>query len=170
MEIMLWIIGILAGVELFVIVAFFLRPLFKKDPSGTRREPKVIYVPQPQKPSFSRLEIINDVTKLPDENISVKVRKDAPQLPATLKYKNKGYAMLYAADEGMLVIAKLPKDFANTVAYSHPATNRAVFPKGAHWFSVPIDSTFKDKAEIHEILNTAREFVANPPPRAKKQV
>ena len=118
----------------------------------------------PAKHIYSRAEMIEDTLALNDENITVSQRPDQPQLPVSLKYKKKTYAMLYASDGGILIIARLPQTFADMVMRVHPATKKAVFPKGPYWFSIPIDETFQSKAEIHEILDSARGFIQNPPP------
>jgi len=115
--------------------------------------------------TMTREEIVERTRALKNENL-VAIEKDEPQFPYSLKWKTKTFALLYGTDKGVLMIIRIPEDYAAKLGKVHEVTP-AKFPKGRFWQVIPLGKTFKDKTEVYDILDKAREFVSNPP-RAKK--
>ena len=77
--------------------------------------------------------------------------------------------MVYGTDTGVTMIVRIDGDYADALIVKHPEIHRPKFPKGANWYYIPIDGAFDSKEAVYEILNAAREFVANQPePKTKK--
>jgi len=111
--------------------------------------------------SITRKEIADDVREIENPDIAVVERLKQPQLPMSLKYKNKTYAMLYGTDEGVLMTVKISDDYAEELAETHSEICRACFPNGPNWYHIPIDGAFRDKESVYRVLTSARTFVKN---------
>jgi len=118
------------------------------------------------KPGYSanffvtRKEIAEDTRNIGDPDITVVERPKQPQLPASLKYRGKTYAMLHGTDDGLLMIVKIPDEYAELLGRTHPNICRANFPHGANWYYIPIDGAFWNKDSVYSVLTSARRFVA----------
>jgi len=108
---------------------------------------------------ITRQEIAEDARRSGDPDITVSEHPCQPQLPTTLKYRDRTYAMLYATDRGVLIIARLTDGYADELICKYPGVRRAAFPRGANWYCVPVESAFTDKEEVYRILFEARAFL-----------
>ena len=108
---------------------------------------------------ITRQEIADDTKKMGITDITVVERPKQPQLPVSLKYKGKTYAMLYGTDKGVLMIARFDEEYAGELARIHPEICRAGFPRGANWYSLPVDGAFREKESVYRVLTAARFFV-----------
>lgn len=109
--------------------------------------------------SITRKEIGEDMRALKIANLDVVERYKSPQLPASLKYNDETYAMLYASDDGVIMVTQLSDEYAEELGKRHPEIRHAKFPKGPHWYVVPIDGAFTDKESVYRVLEYARNFV-----------
>ena len=107
---------------------------------------------------ITRKEIIEDTKEIGNPDITI-IERPAPQVPVSLKYKGKTYALLYGTDMGVIMVVKLYDEYADSLAVRHPQIRRGKFPAGANWYYVPVDGAFKDKKAVYDVLNTAYEFV-----------
>lgn len=111
---------------------------------------------------ITRHEITEDTRKSGDTDITVTERPYQPQLPASLKYKGKTYAMLYGTDKGVLMIVKIDDGYADELASKYPGVRRASFPNAPNWYYVPVEGgAFKTKEEVYGIIFEARKFLAS---------
>jgi|GEM_PF-2221995 len=108
---------------------------------------------------ISRKEIGEDMRALNVANLEVIERYKSPQLPASLKYNEETYAMLYASDEGVIMVTQLSDEYAEELGKRHPEIRHAKFPKGPNWYVVPVDGAFEDKESVYRVLEYARAFV-----------
>jgi len=108
---------------------------------------------------ITRKEIAEKISAQNDPNTEVVLRPKNPQLPMSLKQKGKTYSMLHGTDEGVIMVVRIPSDFADELSKSHPEICRASFPAGANWYHVPIDGAFSDKASVYRLLETSKNFV-----------
>jgi len=108
---------------------------------------------------ITRREIAEDARRLGDPDITVSEYPCQPQLPTTLKYRGRTYAMLYATDNGVLIIARLDNGYAEELVCKYPGIRHAAFPRGANWYCVPVGRAFTDKEEVYRILFEARAFL-----------
>lgn len=118
---------------------------------------------------ITRKEIADHTRGLINPDISVVERPKQPQLPMSLKYKDKTYAMLHAIDTGVLMIVRIPAYYAASLSGKHPEICRTKFPKGADWYQLPADGAFSSKEAIYQLLATACKFVQNKPLAQNKQ-
>jgi len=108
---------------------------------------------------ITRKEIAEDTKALNNVNITVIERDKNPQMPMSLKYKDKTYAMLYGTDIGVIMIVRISEAYANVLSFKHPEICRAKFPKGANWYYIPVDGAFANKDAVYSVLYRAIEFV-----------
>ena len=108
---------------------------------------------------ITRREIAEDARGSGNPDITVKEYPFQPQLPTILKYEGRTYAMLYATDRGVLIIARLTDAYAEELICKYPGVRRARFPRGANWYCVPVENAFTDKEEVYRILFEARAFL-----------
>jgi len=108
---------------------------------------------------ITRKEIVVDTRALENSNITVKEREDEPQMPVSLKYKGKTYAMLYGTDKGVMMVVKLSDTYVDKIATKHPEIRRAKFPIGTNWYYVPIDGAFESKEAVYTMLNMSYAYV-----------
>jgi len=108
--------------------------------------------------SITCKEIIADTLALSDKNITLLERAE-PQMPVSLKYKNKTYAILYGTDRGVMMVVKLSDIFADRLAVRHPEIRRAKFPAGANWYYIPVDGAFDGKESVYKVLNASYGYV-----------
>ena len=117
---------------------------------------------------ITRKEIAEDVRNLKNKDITVIEHLKNPQLPTSLKWKTKTFALLYVSDEGPLMIARISDELGKELAKTNPKVSRAVFPKGNNWYSIPVDQTFENKAAVYKVISQAQEFVTlKPTPKPK---
>jgi len=116
---------------------------------------------------ITRREIAEDTRGLGNPDLTIKEYPYQPQLPTILKCKDRTYAMLYATDRGVLIIARLTDAYAEELICKYPGVRRASFPRGANWYCVPVEKAFTDKEEVYRILFEARAFLNL---RAERQV
>jgi len=109
--------------------------------------------------SITRKEIGEDTRALGIANLEVIERYKSPQLPASLKYNDETYAMLYASDEGVIMVTQLSDEYAEELGKRHPEIRHAKFPKGPNWYVVPVDGAFENKDSVYRVLDYARAFV-----------
>jgi len=107
----------------------------------------------------TRKEIAADIIALGNPDLTVSERPQQPQLPMSLKYKGKTYAMLFGTDAGVLMIVRIDDVYADILSIKHPEICRSKFPKGRNWYFIPVDGAFKNKEEVYRVLEHAREFV-----------
>jgi len=112
---------------------------------------------------ITRRKIAEDFKNVGNPDIKILERPENPQLPMTLKYKGKTFALLHGTDSGVLMIARLAEDYATELIYKHPALaiRRATFPKGPNWYSVPVEGVFRDKDSVYDVLTNALAFVVS---------
>ena len=110
---------------------------------------------------ITRKDIVKDVGLINKEDISAVEHPQNPQLPTSIKWKTKTFVLLYASDEGPLMIARIPDELAKQLASNNFNVRRADFPKGNNWYSIPVKGTFEDKESIYKVIAEAQEFVAN---------
>jgi len=108
---------------------------------------------------ITRREIVDEVKSSENLDITVVERPFLPQLPTSLRYKKKTFAMLYATDKGVLMIVKLDDNYAHELAYKYPGIRRAHFPQAPNWYHIPVEDAFTDKEEIYRILFEACSFI-----------
>jgi len=107
---------------------------------------------------ITRREILSDTKAIGNDNITI-VEKDEPQMPVSLKYKTKTYAILYGTDRGVMMVVKLSDTFADKLAVKLPEIRRAKFPAGANWYYVPVDGAFDGKEAVYTVLNASYRYV-----------
>ena len=107
---------------------------------------------------ITRREIAADIRAMDDPNITVVERYKQPQLPVSIKYKGKAFAMLHGTDMGIIMTVKLDSEYADNLTKKHPELVRARFPKGPSWYLLPIDGAFADKESVYRVLMAARAF------------
>ncbi|MCL2822113.1 MAG: hypothetical protein FWD86_02815 [Firmicutes bacterium] len=107
---------------------------------------------------IGRKEICQDYQALNLPNFEVVTRFKTPQLPASIKFFDETIVMLYATDDGVLMIVQIDSEFADELSKFHPEVRRAKFPKGAFWYAVPLDGAFEDKEAVYKIIDRAKEF------------
>jgi len=109
--------------------------------------------------TMTRREIADALRAKGDPDIKIVERPDQPQLPMSLKYKTKTFAMLHGTDSGVLMIVRIWDDYARQLLAVHPKLRRAHFPRGRNWYYVPIDGTFQNKEAVYRVLSNAETFV-----------
>jgi len=95
---------------------------------------------------------------LGDKDLTVVERPLAAQMPTSLKYKGKTYAMMYGTEVGVCMIMKLSNEYAHELKQVHEGVGKVKFPAGPNWYYVPIDSSFTAEA-AHSVLNNSINFV-----------
>jgi len=110
---------------------------------------------------ITRHDIIDYSGKLDNPDITIIDRPMEPQLPTSLKFKGKTYAMLYGTESGVVMIMKLDDNYAIELKTKHPRICKARFPAGPNWFYVPVDNKFKDKDSVYTVLSNSISFVQN---------
>ncbi|MCL2370275.1 MAG: hypothetical protein FWC80_03505 [Firmicutes bacterium] len=107
---------------------------------------------------LDRREIIEYSGKADNPDIDIIDRPMEPQLPVSLKYKGKTYAMLYGTEDGVVMIAKLDNAYVAELSKKHAGICKAKFPAGANWYFVPVGSGFKTKTAVYDVLSHAMTF------------
>ena len=100
---------------------------------------------------ITREEITDYIKSLGDRHLSV--TSDHSNV-LSLKWKTKIYAMLYAADKGVLLMVRVAENYARALCLKIDRTKL----KGSNWYSVLTDY-MSDKRKIYEILAEACKFV-----------
>jgi len=108
--------------------------------------------------SITRKAIADHMRALENPDIQVIERAAQPQLPTSLRYKEKTFAMLHGTDQGVLILAKIPSGYASELTCKHPGVDRARFPNGTDWYSIPVDSAFDTHESVYAVLEKAQEF------------
>ena len=156
-------IGIGAAIALLFLIALIVRLSQNKEKELLpETEPARAEAAEKSKAGFSitRREIADDARRIGDPGISVIERPSQPQLPMSLKHRDKTYAMLHGTENGVMMIVRIADQYAGELAKIHPEICRARFPRGANWYCVPIGGVFKDKESVYQVLDAARGFVA----------
>ena len=112
----------------------------------------------PAKFVITRQDIVNWTRTLGDTDITVSEKTDDPQMPHSLRWKNKTFSLAYGTDAGVLLIARIPDTYAAELSKVHKVT-RSKFPKGPCWWAIPIVCTWKSKEAVLEVLNTSVNYV-----------
>lgn len=166
---------ILIGVDFLLLVTFIVSVcmMFRRrkkaaeelDPNRNvlSNEEKMIRAVRSENRMITRKEIAANTRAMNDNNISVLEHPENPQLPMSLKWKTKTYAMIYGIEDGLLLIVRISVDYANEIDRAHINIQRAKFPKGANWFDITVDDKFCDRVKVNEILTNARMFVQTKP-------
>jgi len=131
----------------------------------TRPKPQVI--PQVVIQQITRQEIVEEFRRIKDTSLEIVDRFDNPRLPSSLKHKGKTFASMFGTDMGIILVAKLPQDVADVLAKNHRDFGPSSFPKGKNWYALPIGSSFKNKADVIDVLLASYEFIKNPPAKVK---
>jgi len=97
--------------------------------------------------------------KLENPNIKVIDRPMEPQLPTSLKFKTRTYAMLYGTESGVIMIMKLSDAYAKDLMKGHPGVTKAKFPAGPNWYYVPVDNKFESIETVYPVLAHSLSFV-----------
>jgi len=105
---------------------------------------------------LTRKEIAQETQKRGGEAVTIVERADA-QLPMSLKYGPKTFAMLYGTDAGIVMTARISDGYAAELFETHPAIRPAKFPR--RWYQIIIDGTFKDKESVFAVLTEAANYV-----------
>ena len=108
---------------------------------------------------ITRHEIMEYSGKLDNPNVKVVDRPMEPQLPTSLKFKTRTYAMLYGTESGVIMIIKLDDAYAKSLMKNYPRITRAKFPAGSNWYYVPIDNKFENIETVYPILTHSLAFV-----------
>jgi len=108
--------------------------------------------------TITRKEIVDDTRAIGNPDIVI-LEKEQPQMPVSLKYKGKTYAILYGTDKGVMMVVKLTDSYADKLAAKHPQIRRAKFPAGANWYYVPVDGAFDSKDAVYSVLNVSYGFI-----------
>ena len=106
---------------------------------------------------LTRRDIVEYVHSLGDADLTAVERPLSPQMPASLKYKGKTYAMLYGTETGVCMICKLSNDYAAELSSVHAGVGKVKFPAGPNWYYVPLDSSFSTES-AHAVLNNSLNF------------
>jgi predicted DNA-binding protein (MmcQ/YjbR family) len=112
-------------------------------------------------PRFSRKRIIEEVLRIDNVNITIKIRNDQPELPASLNYMKRTFAMLHGTDHGVVMIVKISDHCAHELSKYHPHVRKSLFPRGANWYYIPIDDSFETEDEVFNILYKAMNFISS---------
>ena len=105
---------------------------------------------------LTRKEIAENAKETGGRAVTVVERADS-QLPMSLKYGAKTFAMLYGTDAGIVMVVRIPAEYADEFVKEHPAIRPAKFPR--KWYQIPIDGTFKDKESVFRVLAYAANYV-----------
>ena len=134
----------------------------KSAPTATTRTVKAVEPAKQYLPVFiTRKEIAQRTRELNNKNITV-IERPAVQIPMSLKWKKHTYAMIYAADDGLLAILALDKKYAEKLAVTHCDLHSPRFPKGQNWYALTINAqTFDSKASVYSVLDEALTFISN---------
>ncbi|MDR0426107.1 MAG: AAA family ATPase [Clostridiales bacterium] len=92
-------------------------------------------------------------------DINVIERPKQPQLPMSLRYREKTFGMLYSIETGVLMVLRMSRAYAEELSARHPELCRAQFPAGPNWYSLPVDGAFEDKAAVYRVLDHSLDFV-----------
>lgn len=114
---------------------------------------------QVKEPGFliTRKEIIEYAQNKDPENISAKI-PEGPQHLYSLKWKKSTFAMLHGTDKGVLMVLLLNEKSQLELAKKHNV-QRSKFPRGEHWYTIPVDKTFTTKEQVFAIIQMAIDFV-----------
>jgi len=108
----------------------------------------------PKKFVITRQDIVDWTKALGDEDITVSEKTEDPQMPHSLRWKNRTFALAYGTDIGVLLIARIHDDYAQELSKTH-RVDRSKFPKGPCWWAIPINQTWTSKQEVLEVLTQA---------------
>jgi predicted DNA-binding protein (MmcQ/YjbR family) len=118
----------------------------------------------------TRKEIAEATRAMDNPDIKVVERLHQPQLPMSLRVKDKTYAMLHGTDGGVMMTVKISDEYANMLGAKYHGVSKASFPCGLNWYYIPVDNTFS-RDSVFEILYAAAEFTSQkrePAPRKRK--
>jgi len=116
---------------------------------------------------LTRREIMDYTGKDDNPDITVIDRPMEPQLPVSLKYKDKTYAMMYGTEVGIFMIIKLDNAYAKELIAMHSGVTKAKFPAGPNWYSVPLSGIFNTKEKAYALLERSLKFVQEYKAKAK---
>ena len=162
MEIFIYIfIAIGAFAATFVLAWFIFGALIKAGESRQSREYVREYTTtlNGQPATITRQNIVDWTRTMGDIDITVKERNDDPQMPHSLRWKNKTFALAYGTDAGVLLIVWITDEYAATISKSH-RIDRAKFPKGPYWWTIPIGQSWTSKEIVMELLKKSVEYVS----------
>ncbi|MCL2371076.1 MAG: hypothetical protein FWC80_07620 [Firmicutes bacterium] len=108
---------------------------------------------------ITRHQIMEYSGKLDNPNVKVIDRPMEPQLPTSLKFKTRTYAMLYGTESGVIMIMKLDDSYAKDLMKNHQGITKAKFPAGPNWYYVPVDNKFENIQAVYPILTHSLDFV-----------
>ena len=150
------ITGGVVGIVVFIICLVLMMLMLA---SRSRTNAFAVIQNEVKEPGFSmtRKEIVDYVQSLDPENISAKI-PEGPQHLYSLKWKRATFAMLHGTDKGVLMVVLLDEKTQNELSKKHNV-QKSKFPRGEHWFTIPIDTTFTDNEQVFKIIQTAIEFV-----------
>ena len=107
---------------------------------------------------ITRNEIAEYIRNLENQDLAVVEKIDNPQFPYSLKWKIKTFALLYAVDNGVLMVVRVPVDYVEILKRKYNV-KPSTFPKGRNWFAITVDNRFETKQEVFDILNNAAEYI-----------
>jgi len=109
--------------------------------------------------TITRQNIVDWARTMGDIDITIKERTDDPQMPHSLRWKNKTFALAYGTDAGVLLIVWITDEYAATISKSH-RIDRAKFPKGPYWWAILIGQSWTNKEMVMELLKKSVEYVS----------
>jgi len=109
--------------------------------------------------TVTRQNIVDWTRSMGDIDITVREKIDDPQMPHSLRWKNKTFALAYGTDAGVLLIARIPDDYVAVLSKSH-RIDRSKFPKGPYWWTIPINQTWTSKEMVMELLKKSVRYVS----------
>jgi len=143
----------------------FLERRFSKEPVVQNVTVAAAPVAAAEKPCgcvsiITRQEIMDEAYASGGSEISTVEHPEQLHQPISLKWNGKTYVMLYGTDCGIIMIIKLPDDYAANLKSLHPAICRAHFPTAENWYYVHVDKEFHSKDCVFKVIHMARDFVA----------
>lgn len=152
-------IGCFAGAFLLVFGLFYLLGKMRKCRCRKMSEQVI-----------TRHEIAEYTKSQGKKELNVIEHENDPQIPMSLKWKSRTYAMIYTADDGLSIIVALEDEYAIELSKIHTGMHHPKFPNGPHWYSIPVNNkAFKSKGDVYKLLDHACEFVANKDTRGSKK-
>jgi len=173
MDIFIYILIGLGAFAIVFVVTWLLFGMFGKrkdnpQPGQADMELMLQYVlalqkEQPQTPTkakfaITRQDIVDWIKTLEETDITVKKRTQDPQMPYSLRWKDKTFALAYGTEVGVLLIVRIQDTYAKDLAEIH-RVDRSTFPKGPSWWAIPLDHTWTSKEMVLNLLESSITYV-----------
>ncbi len=70
------------------------------------------------------------------------------------------FAYVYEVENNSaFLLLRINEEMAKTISAKHPLISKSTFPKGACWYSVIIDNSFKELNEVYALVDLAKGYV-----------